>query len=1775
MANTNYQRAVANLSPIVWLKLDEVGLESGSAPFNSGSFSSTNFSPTKDTFRSSTDPTRVTGFQGFHAYDFGSTGGKTRYLWDQVLPSNTFVGREFSFAFWYKASTQTTVLAPTMFRADSATANFIILRTQASDHPTTDRRNKMRFQVGGNTTNISINSTNDIVDGNWHHVVCTCEVVSSTNTRLRIYIDGSLDTSSSSTNIGTFTTIDNSGVKRYLFDADDNDTNHTLTGTIDEFAIFSATLTSNEVTNLYNAGFKVEFETTAAEASALLPAPSPMIAEINDAGVMQASAEFRGGSAGTPVTIDSSPMVAEALMTDVDLELEFNLNFSAPLFEASAEFVRPEQSTIINVSRAIASAKMGYNYTNFQGPLKDYDVLVAEKNPVWWFPFNSSNLASVNKGFFTSQIGIRSKHPSPPGVNSSFDAGYVGRGVAFPARNDTKDAGSGSGNNEILDRTFPAYGPIDIVASQAEAKSLNININSSIEFWIKPDKFYSNGDLIPSSQIEGYLFTIPEARGTRSNKPEQRIRLLAVEGNDDVMKIEISAYGTSSSGPRPEMFVFKDRWTHVVFTYEYINKDFRNRVIAYRNGERLQGWDLFNTRSIIPSIVNPFRVIMGNGYYAWGSQQGVWHCSMDEFAFYQTTLSASDVYRHYISANTKNILVDPMNAFADIILPEEVAKIINVDSMSASAEFKDAVQSNDPIFIVSVNASMQANAWIERSIRPYINVYWDKISMLNRRSRFDTHFPEEGQNDKFSAYNMLDFGSDIADPGGGTLTGGFSYPDFSGYQMVYSLGGDLRPGRKNTVFEYTIGTGAFGGGLDDDNMGFEVEGRVIKANEDLPGIFYRSDNGPAGRQMAEFNGNFWLYFQQQSNLTSNDPGLPLGNNSEVLGSYAGHQQLTFNTIQENSTLICTTPFLTYPKGPVSQLPNFAVIGDVLYKDRDDGNDFIKKQRQVIYLNQTFIELEDGKIVLNHLNVETYKRYKIKGSTYLADGKNHHLIVNRTWDGIGDSNGNNKEKRSCLEIWIDGKLEVRSFEFNDQEWQSYPNFLGAKFHWRWLGADFYQRLAPLSGDTDGFGAAVPAASGFQTETIFRPNFNAYVVYVNNDSIFKGRMSDYVYAPNKPLTGNQIEELWQAWQGIIPIETGDWRARGNTEDLSFFKSSAEMISPKVSTNQKGLLRLYWSDINTDYKGISPQDDIFRVETCSVNAKLKTNYLETYNFNFSEKDKYVQKEDVKIVIDRHISVLAPGAIVVAIPVRGRVGAAAKPIDPRTSYPRDTISYTNWGNLDKVINQKIEIVEGDRVLLINQPDKTKNGVWEYRGPMKSMFRPKDLDNAIKIYKSTVYVQQGDYERTYWTCTNELDEIEFQEDLSIGLSSGYDRPIEYKKIDTTITNELDNSCPIIEGLWRSELEDLPRLIDLEKDINIDDYEIISFVNYPKTINELQDYFKDFDAFYVRKIYNNFLESIKNVVEKGKSLFITSEKLLEDLKLVTNVEEVDQLFLNVDLESADKNVFESDNNVENYFDTHRNIRYRIVDTEENLTTRSNFFILSDAIYHKPTQNYHLKYSYLENNLDIGDEFYIPTLALTEKQLEYYTFEYSNNIKNKKLYGFKEENMVYGKAIATFSSTIHNGIENPYKDYINTAIVKDFAWEKEIQGKIFINLVEDSLTSTQFYYNEAMIQDIDEILNENEYQLEWQYSTSRLENLKNTLLVNLDDQIQQYPSFVGGGALIQMPTNFSDGKLINKNNIPDNATNKRLYFSKENEKYGLIEIEIYSLSYLGLLWLGGL
>jgi hypothetical protein len=333
------------------------------------------------------------------------------------------------------------------------------------------------------------------------------------------------------------------------------------------------------------------------------------------------------------------------------------------------------------------------------------------------------------------------------------------------------------------------------------------------------------------------------------------------------------------------------------------------------------------------------------------------------------------------------------------------------------------------------------------------------------------------------------------------------------------------------------------------------------------------------------------------------------------------------------------------------------------------------------------------------------------------------------------------------------------------------------------------------------------------------------------------------------------------------------------------------------------------------------------------------------------------------------------------------------------------------------------------------------------------------------------------------------------------------------------------------------------------------------------------------KKYKDFITNLRiAVIVRGKSLYISSPKLAVDYGIVTGFESVPQMInTSGDAQSAAISPFESGEVAENYFDTHRNMKYHLATPLAGLTNRETY-IMTDFVTYSPDRtesDYHIKYAYRQFGLLEGDEFYIPGLTTLPETLNEQLPGYLHNQKGvSNLITFAPNQKVFGTTITKLSNNVYDGstsVSNPYDDNITTIA---FQYPILGLGKVFVNCVENGYPFSRSDYNKAIIQNVTAGQNaETTQTAAWQYSTNRLNKKSLYDFSEITNLIgQTTPTNGGGGPLIQGQSHCSNGVIRKKTDNGNLQYQSDLYPEITEEYFETTEIPVLSMTWLGLKWL---
>lgn len=825
---------------------------------------------------------------------------------------------------------------------------------------------------------------------------------------------------------------------------------------------------------------------------------------------------------------------------------------------------------------------------------------------------------------------------------------------------------------------------------------------------------------------------------------------------------------------------------------------------------------------------------------------------------------------------------------------------------------------------------------------------------------------------------------------------------------------------------------------------------------------------------------------------------------------------------------------------------------------------------------------DGKIRINYY--DDYNRDNVNfvfdGNTNIADGNWHHVVINFGRPGLIKQNGT-KFNKKFVEIWVDAQLDKR-FDDKVNDFQIfYPTV-------KWLFnnvAESFKNVIEYDIDVEnnfdyhprgsgsGLSSFIDEFTGINEILAGKDIFEYMVANTQNKQrAFSGAMHIFAHGLNVPLSQYEIKNRHRLWQK----QTKKYAKTVNVK--------AEMKNPVVTTNSKKALKLYWNEIVTNGKNGIELDNNYQVESYSVTHKSEDSKTEIFNI-----DKIVQKDvnilkNVRAAFTDNVIVNGPGMVYSpnlseSFYGLGSAGnnfqksaAQFNPKDNRflDSVKPDRSGEQMWfGPRSDLFMSGINLIKGDRILLTNQIKTEENGIWIFNGLDEYLTRDTDsliTDNS-KIH--VVYVTDGYEAKTYWR-------------LSKPFSSLSD-PQKWTLVDGQDIKNL-NAIPTHTTRWKDYYGE-DRFINLQDDLDISRYDLIVFMNYPETNDQIFEAFPNDPKAQVLKQYNNFVTSLKLAAANGASLYVSSPKLAEDLGIVKEFTVIDQTTEDGDGRSSIVNPFQFGEPAERYFDTHRINSYHLNVEIPNLTDKETW-VMTEAINYIPKDEYdneqwHLKYSYRQFGLQEGNEFLIPSLPLSQTATKDDLPGFRANARINKINAVAPNNVLAGTVVTALGNTYYQGsqiVNNPYDDHATTIIV--YGGQQlggtPINGKIFVNCVEDGYTMSREEYNKAVIQTIP---NNDPYETnatrQWQYSTSRLNRKPRRINVKeLTNYGQTTPTNGGGGPIVQAATNSSNGIIRSQTDLGNKDYQSDLYPDVTEEVYPLQEIPVLSMTWLGLQWLAG-
>lgn len=943
-----------------------------------------------------------------------------------------------------------------------------------------------------------------------------------------------------------------------------------------------------------------------------------------------------------------------------------------------------------------------------------------------------------------------------------------------------------------------------------------------------------------------------------------------------------------------------------------------------------------------------------------------------------------------------------------------------------------------------------------------------------------------------------------------------------------------------------------------------------------------SDGNPINRELPYFNENAIGFLDNNQFGTYGTTGLA----NSVDFFRAGYFEISFKTDKQNCILAkgtsevttkgITTPMFTtgdFVETGVSQITDQLNVPTAL----DYPNYY--KEENMSYVNNTEIRLVNGKLRLRHLDIYGHDHIDVNldGNEFLADNKWHHVVVNFGRPGLKKSHAE-KFNEKFVEFWVDGQLDKRFYENVSNKQLFYSTF-------KWIMGDpvlIYNSIdnenSYLDFDTHQLVLELGASTVFQdfvgfsehSPTRLSDGINILKQNINND-LFKGTIRTIAHGINIPLDKFEIQQRYRLW---------NYQERPAENVINV---TATIIEPKISTNKKKALKLYWNNLKENKNGIELNNN-FQVESYCVTHKTKNSVSEIYNNNLAKIKTLNVLQNAKVAIKDNVLIWGPGLLSIGNTLEAIAGGLTGGLESTNQYNGASLyaydSVTNVFQYDQTAGKTfvgpiydliiggMNLVVGDRILLTGQIKPRQNGIWIFNGLDKPLSRPDDFNSPEKINNVIVYIENGYYENTYWHMINEIVTM--------------DDPQDWNQTDNYVSNYI-SSEPIYTNRWENSLGE-QRFFNFEEDVNISDYDLIVFMNYPETVEEIKQHFINESESFVKNKYNEFIKSLQNVCAQGSNLYVSSPKLAQDLGIIKNYELIDQKLETSDAQAAAISPFEINEAAGQYFDTHRINQYQLQTEVPGLTNKETY-ILTDFINYVPSNinepyQYHAKYAYRQLGLKEGNQFFIPSLSLLKITENEKLPGFSANRKGTKQLTVVEPNQINtGTIVTKLQNTYYqNGqiVNNPYDDYATTIIVHNaqILNGQPINGKIFVNFIEDGYTMSREEYNKARIQVVPENdTNETTSTRAWQYSTTRLNRLPQRINIReLTEYGQTTPTNGGGGPLIQVPSNSSNGIIRSLTDAGNIDYQSDLYPTETEEIYPTQEIPVLSMTYLGLLWL---
>lgn len=823
-----------------------------------------------------------------------------------------------------------------------------------------------------------------------------------------------------------------------------------------------------------------------------------------------------------------------------------------------------------------------------------------------------------------------------------------------------------------------------------------------------------------------------------------------------------------------------------------------------------------------------------------------------------------------------------------------------------------------------------------------------------------------------------------------------------------------------------------------------------------------------------------------------------------------------------------------------------------------------------------IRIKDGKLAVEYY--DEYNRDNVDftfiGNDIVADNEWHHVVINFGRPGLIKKNGN-KFNKKFVEIWLDGNLDKRFDDIVNEYQIFYPVV-------KWLfnnpkeivdatlNSIDLENSPDIRGTTAGSSISTNRTVGFNELLSDRSIFELAVKsesFANN--AFSGAIHTYAHGVNIPISQYEIKRRLRLWQ------------KQTKKFASAVNVFAEMPTPSISTNSKKALRLFWNNLVDNGSFGVELDDSFDVYSYSVTHQTLGSKTETFNVDSTvvKKDLNVL-ENVRAAFTDNMTVNGPGMVFFAntqeayIDVHSKGPSASAVQTHPKSNTLDSVSNTDLSGFNRFVGPRSDLTfsglvlnSGERILLTGQIKPEENGIWIFNGLDSYLTRSLDslISDDSKI--NVVYVTEGYNSGMYFRLNEAIESLN---------DSQYWSYVNVSDIENI------QSDPIYSQRWKNYRGE-DRFINILEDINIDDYDLITFMNYPTSNDEIFANFPNENKYNVLEGYKEFINYLKIAASNGANLFVSSPKLAEDMGIVKKYQKLSQEIEDGDARSAAINPFQINEPANKYFDTHRQNKYHLNIEVPGLTDKETW-VITDAINYVPENVYdyeqlHLKYAYRQFGLQAGNEFVIPSLPLMSNALNKDLPGYRSNARFENIYAVAPQDILSGTALTSLANTHYHQdqlVNNEYDDYATTIIVHygQLLGDYPIYGKIFVNCVEDSYTMSREEYNKGIVQSVSiNDAGESLDTVQWNYSTNRVNRVAQRVDVKqLTGYGQTTPTLGNGGPVVQSATNSANGIIKHETHAADPNYRSDLYTTISEEIYPIQEIPVLSMTWLGLQWL---